>query len=119
MNKNRSRILAACFTLILLFCVLFLAWYAPSASRRTFDLNDIEKSLETSKGRERKQQNEYNDVVAEIPVIREKIDQIKPDLAAAELENKELKAERKELRARKKELEEMLKQSDLEETVHE
>ena len=96
------------FAVVMLVFALFLAWYVPSVSVRVFELEDISKSLETSHGRERKQQSEYDQAVAERPAVQEKLDQILPLLETAEQENKELKALRKELRAQKKALEDEL-----------
>ena len=96
------------FSLIMLAAVLFLAWYIPAVSSRAFQLDDLQKSLETSRGRERKQQYEYEKVVAEIPEIQAELDQVQPQTEAAEAEFDELKAERKKLRKEKKELEKQL-----------
>ena len=71
-------------------------------------VDDLQKSLETSQGRERKQQYEYDKVVSEIPEIQAELDLIRPQTEAAEQEVSELKAERKKLRNEKKELEQQL-----------
>ena len=52
---------AVFFTVIMLICVLFIVWYLPAVSQRRFQLGDTQKSLETSLGRERKQQSEYDE----------------------------------------------------------
>ena len=105
---KQYRPFAAVFAVIMLLFVLFQLWYIPSVTERSFQLQDLQKSLETSQGRERKQQYEYDKVVAEIPQVRSELDLITPQKEAAEKEVADLKAERKKLRAEKKELEEML-----------
>lgn len=99
---------AGLFTVVMLACVVFLAWYIPAVSDRAFRLEDIKKSLETSQGRERKQQFEYDKVVAEIPEIQAELDLIRPQTEAAQQEAATLKAEKKKLRSEKKDLQKQL-----------
>ena len=118
--KNSKSFLPVLFTLIMLFCVMFIAWYLPSVNQRRFQLEDIQKSLETSQGRERKQQHEYDETVAEIPKVQDELDRILPLTESAQTEVNNLKAERKKLREEKKELESQSTSSDsLEVTDHE
>ena len=53
----------------MLLFVVFLIWYLPSVGQRRFMLEDVRKSLETSQGRERKQQYEYDETVAALPEV--------------------------------------------------
>lgn len=108
---NRKNLFPFLFSLIMLAAVLFLVWYVPAVSGRAFQLEDLQKSLETSQGRERKQQFEYDKVVSEIPEIQAELDLIQPQTEAAEKEFSELKAERKKLKKEKKELEKQLGQT--------
>ena len=102
---KKTSILAVTFTFVMLICVLFVIWYLPSVSQRRFQLEDIQKSLETSLGRERKQQSEYDETVSSIPVVEAELEQVLPQTEAAKAEVKALKKERKALRSEKKELE--------------
>lgn len=102
--KRRS-FLPVLFSLLMLFCVVFLIWYLPSIGERRFRLEDVRKSLETSQGRERKQQYEYDETVAAIPQTEAELERIVPLAEAAQKEVRELKKERKQLRKEKKELE--------------
>ena len=92
------------FSLIMIFCVLFLIWYLPAVGQLRFDLSDTQKSLETSLGRERKQQAEYDRAVQDIQAAKEQLEALTPQheevLAARDAQV----AERKELKARKEEL---------------
>lgn len=103
MKKNDG--LATVFAIIMFVCVLFIVWYIPAVTQRRFQLEDIQKSLETSLGRERKQQSEYDETVALIPEIEAELEQVLPLTKAAKEEVKRLKKERKALRKEKKELE--------------
>ena len=86
--------------------VLFSAWYLPSLHQRKFQVQDLQISLETSRGRERKQQYEYDETVAALPEVQAELDRLSPLKETAEEEVRALKAERKKLRAEKKQLEE-------------
>ena len=87
------------FSITLSACVLFRA-------RLDFRLDDLQRSLETSQGRERKQQAEYDEVSARLPLTRAELAETQPEADAAAEEIARLKAERKALRAEKKTLEE-------------
>ncbi len=99
------------FTCVMLVFCLFLGWYIPSRGELDFQLADIELSLETSYGREKKQQFEYDEVTAELPLTRAELAETQPlaDEAAAAVTA--LKEERKTLRAEKKALEEARKEN--------
>lgn len=101
--KRRS-FLPVLFSIVMLICVLFHLWYIPAVTNRTFVLNDVQKQLETSRGRERKQQFEYDETVAAIPEAEAELERILPLSEAAQQEVKALKKERKKLRNEKKEL---------------
>ena len=117
--KQKS-VLPVLFSLVMLICVLFVAWYLPSVGSLRFRLEDVRKSLETSQGRERKQQHEYDETVAAIPETEAELERILPLTEAAREEVKSLKEERKTLRKEKKELESSTGSSGTEEvTDHE
>ena len=100
--------LSVLFSLLMLAVTAFLFWYVPSISSKRFKLSDLELSLETSYGRERKQQKEYDEVVEDLPKYQEELAAVKPDADKASEEIAALKAQRKTLRAEKKALEEEL-----------
>lgn len=103
MKKNG---LLVCFVIIMFFVVAFVAWYLPALGQVRFQIDETEKSLETSLGREKKQSYELGKTIAGIPVVRMKLDLVSPLANAAHEEVISLKSERKKLRAQKKELEE-------------
>ena len=104
MNRRKS-VFPVIFVLVMFLCVLFISWYLPAVSGLRYRLQDAKVSLETSQGRERKQQHEYDEVVAAIPEVQAELDSILPLSTSAAEEVKNLKAERKQLRERKNELE--------------
>lgn len=114
----KDKPLVLIFTATMLLFVLFLFWYLPSDASLRFQLQDVEKSYETSQGRERKQQKEYDDAAAAIPETEADIAAIKPKSEAAQQKVTELKAQRKQLRNEKKELEALLENQAQEVTEH-
>ena len=104
MNR-REKVLAGVFVLVMLaFGVLLAAW-VPLRAALDFSIADISLSLETSRGRERKQQMEYDQVLEALPLVREELAEIQPQAEAAAEQVRLLKEERKALRARKKQKE--------------
>lgn len=107
MNRRKS-VFPVLFVLVMLLCVLFIAWYLPTVSSMRFRLQDANVSLETSQGRERKQQHEYDETVEALAAAQEELSRVQPLADQAAEEKKALKEERKQLRQEKKELEEKL-----------
>ena len=104
-QATRTSPFVVVLTAVLLLCALFLIVYVPAMSWRQFQLEDTALSLDTSQGRERKQQYEYDEVTAALPETRAELAEVQPLADAAAAKVAELKARRKELRAEKKELE--------------
>ena len=70
MNRRKS-FFPLLFVLVMLLCVLFISWYLPTVSTLRFSLEDRKISLETSQGRERKQQHEYDEAVSALAEAKE------------------------------------------------
>ena len=106
--KKGSLIFSVFFTFVMLVFVLFLTWHIPSRANLDFQLGDTDESLKTSYGRERKQQAEYDQVVAQLPLTKAELEEAQPlaDEAAAKVTA--LKEQRSALREEKQRLEEML-----------
>ena len=113
--KRRSAFIPVLFSVIVLIFILFIVWYLPSSGSLQFRIDDIGKSIETSRGRERKQQVEFDEVLTAIPEVRAEIERVRPLADQAEQEVADLKAERKKLRNEKKELETKMNSSGTEE----
>lgn len=98
-NKKATSLLFCLF--MLLFCAALAAMTVLRA-QTDFQLEDVARSLETSRGRERKQQAEYEEAAAELPRVRAELAKVQPLADAAEREAAELKEKRKALREEKK-----------------
>ena len=106
---KKSGFFPVLFSVVMLVFIVFMVWYVPSVSSLSFRLQDAEKSLETSQGRERKQQYEYDKAVEDIGRLQSELDDLLPQAEAAEEEYAVLKKERNKLRKEKRNL---LKQQD-------
>ena len=104
--KKRLSVLSSCCIAVLFAFSAFMAWYIPSMASIETKTADTRLSLETSRGRENKQQDEYDKAVTELPEVKEQLSAAQPQAQAAEEKVAALKARRKELRAEKQELEE-------------
>ena len=82
MNRRKS-FFPLLFVLVMLLCVLFISWYLPTVSTLRFSLEDRKISLETSQGRERKQQHEYDEAVSALAEAKEELERIRPQAEAA------------------------------------
>ena len=119
MSKLDRRITAIFVLFMLFFCLLLFAW-VPVKTVLDFRLSETRLSLETSQGRERKQQYEYEQVLADLPRTRAELESVQPLADAASQEVSDLKALRKELRSEKKRLEALLSEAlqSREESAH-
>ena len=105
---NRKSPLLPVFVVIMFLCALFLAVIQPLSTLRAASLADVRLSLETSQGRERKQQHEYEEVQEELPKTRQELAEVQPQAEEAAQRVAELKERRKALREEKKALEAQL-----------
>ena len=106
--KKSEKQLTGLFVLIMLAFSLLMAAWVPLRAALDFSMADTALSLETSRGRERKQQAEYDQVQRELPQIRAELEETLPMAEEAARRVASLKTERKALRAEKKEIEETL-----------
>ena len=102
--EKKDQILIWVFTGMLLVFCLFLVWFIPTRAELDFSMADTGLSLETSYGRERKQQFEYDEVTAALPLTRTELEETQPLADAAADTVAQLKEERKQLRREKEEL---------------
>lgn len=100
---------------VLLVFSLFMIWFIPSFSTVRVQLEQAKQDLETSRGRERKQQEEYNNALEELPLVEQELEIKNPLADEAEQKLAVLKARRKELRAEKKSLESPVNSEDTKE----
>ena len=104
MRKRLSFLSICCVVFFFLFAA-FMAWYLPSISSLRSKADETRRNLETSIGREGKQQDEYDQAVAELPLVLKELKEKEPLAAEAEQAVADLKARKKELNAEKKRLE--------------
>ena len=98
---------------LLCTCVL-LAWWGAKQYTLRFQMADVMVSLDTSRQRERKQQYEYDVVVAALPAAQAELADLAPKAEAAAATVTDLKAERKALRDEKAQLDDQLTQAQSE-----
>ena len=104
--KRRLSWTARLFIAVLLVFSMAMAAFTTARSSLDFGLEDTARSLETSRGRERKQQYEYDEAARQLPLTRAELEEVQPQADAAAEEVRQLKEQRKALRAEKKALEE-------------
>ena len=104
--------------LFVLLTVLVLFLFIACTLLNVLDTHSLQSRLEkvrdeltVSVGREAKQQAEYDEVSAELPVVEESILDVSPRAEKAESAVKELKDVRKQLRQEKKRLQKLLSQA--------
>ena len=84
----------------------FMFWFIPSGASLRSEISETRQELELNRGREAKQQYEYDSAVEELPLKLAELEEIRPLADEAEQSVASLKARKKELLAKKKELEE-------------
>ncbi len=115
--KNKMPFVPALCVVILFLFASFLVWYIPSQSSLLAGIEETKRSLETSRGREGKQQDEYDKAVQDLPVIQAELQEKKPLVEAADKNVADLKGRRNDLRHEKEELEQQLSVSVPEQEV--
>lgn len=96
--------LRAVFVAVMFFTCAVLCWYASSQYDLRFQIADLTLSLDTSRQREVKQQYEYDQVVAELPLVRAQVAEMEPLAAAAQAVEADLRTQRKALRTQNADL---------------
>ena len=96
------------FVVIMAVTCLWIIVWVPVNALLDFRLSEAAMDLETSQGRERKQDYEYAQVSETLPLTQQELAEAGPRAELLLEEVTELKARRKELRAEKKRLEELL-----------
>lgn len=112
--KPLSPLIKLLFSLMMFITALLVAWYSVTANQLDFQLADLSTSLETSRAREKKQQFEYDQVLADIPLLQQELAETQPQADEAVAHVAALKERRKELRAQKAVLEEQASASQAE-----
>lgn len=85
-------------TIMMLLCA-FLFWLIPQMIALQIQIDDLTLSLDTSHQREAKQQYEYDQVSAQLPLTQAELDSVLPQAETAAAHEQELRTQRKSLRA--------------------
>ena len=104
MKKRIPLFTVFCAVFFFVFAV-FMFWFIPSCAFLRSEIAETQQELELNRGREAKQQYEYDKAVEELPLKLAELENIKPLADEAEQTVAGLKARKKELLAQKKELE--------------
>ena len=104
MKEGKKGLIWLFAAVMLLFSLTTAAW-AVMRKELDFRLEDTRMSLDTSRGRERKQQYEYDEAAEALPRTRTELAEVQPEADAAAERVKALKDRRKALREEKKRLE--------------
>lgn len=99
---------AALFVTVMLAVCAVIAFCTVEQYQLRFEVADLTLSLDTSRQRERKQEYEYNEVIAALPLVQAELEATQPLADEAVAAVNDLKARRKVLRAENAELEEQL-----------
>ena len=83
MKKNSSLFTVFC-TVIFLAFTIFMIWFVPSYASVRSRISETRRDLELSRGREAKQQAEYDSAVAELPLILSELEEKNPAADKAE-----------------------------------
>ena len=103
--KKKSSLFTVFCTVIFLAFTIFMIWFVPSYASVRSRISETRRDLELSRGREAKQQAEFDSAVAELPLILSELEEKNPAADKAEEALAALKARKKELRMQKQELE--------------
>ena len=95
---NLSKWLRNAAVLVLLVTALSVAWYAARTVTMTAAIEDTRSNLEYNLKRLEKQQAEYEQVQADLPVAQARLAELQPQADTAAAEESRLRAERKEKR---------------------
>ena len=87
------------FVAVMLIVCVLLAGFSVDRVRLQAQIDDVTLSLETSRGREARQNHEYDEAVAALPQVQAELERVAPLAEAAKAEEQQLRQQRKELRA--------------------
>lgn len=83
---------------VLFALIAVTVWYVPSSRNLRFRLEEAKSELATSLQREKKQQYEYDEVIADLPLVRTELAEVQPLADALTAETDALKEEKKQLK---------------------
>ena len=96
------------FVAVMLVVCVLLAGFSVDQVRLRAQVDDLTLSLETSRGREARQNHEYDEAVAALPQVQAELERVAPLAEAAKAEEQRLRQERKDIRAENAALQEKI-----------
>lgn len=97
--RRGSGLFRALFVAVMLIVCVLLAGFAVNQVRLRAQIADLTLSLETSRGREARQNHEYDEAITALPEVRAELARVEPLAEAAKAEEKVLRQQRKDIRA--------------------
>ena len=94
--------------ILLILSIAMLVYYVPTSVSLQHRILEASEELETGRGREKKQQVEYDEVVTSLPLVRAELVELTPLADALTAEVEALKVQKKQLKEEKKALEKQL-----------
>ena len=76
--KNRISVFSIFCVVFFFIFAAFMAWYLPSMSSVRSKTVQTQRDLETSRGREDRQQAEYDKAVSELPLVKAELEEKQP-----------------------------------------
>lgn len=102
------------FVAVMLLVCAWLAFFAVDQARLKAQIADLTLSLETSRGREARQNHEYDEAITALPLAQEKLAKVEPLAQAAKERETELRQQRKDIRAENAALETQIAEAQAE-----
>ena len=107
-DTRRGKIFRGLFVAIMLAVCVLLACFSVDQVRLRAQIADLTLSLETSRGREARQNHEYDEAVAALPLVQEELARIAPLAEEAKALETDLRQQRKDIRAENAALQERI-----------
>lgn len=98
-NKPFSKAFIALFVAVMLLCSAVVAGTLFHQAAMTEEISQLEANLDAVRQRLKKQQVEYDQVLAELPVVQADAEALQPEADAAYAQEQALRQQRKDLRA--------------------
>ena len=102
------------FVAVMLLVCAWLAFFAVDQARLKAQIADLTLSLETSRGREARQNHEYDEAITALPLAREELAKMEPLAQVAKERETELRQQRKDIRAENAALEAQIAEAQAE-----
>ena len=107
-DTQRGGLWRGLFIAVMLAVCMLLACFAVDQVRLRAQIADLTLSLETSRGREARQNHEYDEAVAALPLVQEELARVAPLAEEAKAQESDLRQQRKDIRAENAALQERI-----------